>query len=93
MKIIKSAACIGMVLLLSGCTAILWGGNKIADSHRVNVLKMQDNVTDVFKYKNIAASVVQGKVNIPLIIPSEGIAFLGEKNVYILTRGLMNYCV
>lgn len=87
MKITKSAACIGMVLLLSGCTALLWGGNKVAGSHQVNVMKMQDNVTDVFQYKNLAASVVQNKDRIPLLIPSEGIAFLGEKNVYILTRG------
>lgn len=79
MKITKSAACISVVLLLSGCTAILWGGNKVAGSHRVNVMKMQDNVTDIFQYKNLAASVVQDKTNIPLIIPSEGIAFLGRK--------------
>lgn len=87
MKRTKSATCIGMALLLSGCTAILWGGNKVAGSHQVNVMKMQDNVTDIFQYKNLAASVVQDKTKIPLIIPSEGIAFLGEKNVYILTRG------
>lgn len=87
MKITKSAACIVMVLFLSGCTAILWGGNKVSGSHRVNVMKMQDNVTDIFQYENISASVVQDKTNIPLIIPSKGIAFLGEKNVYILTRG------
>ena len=48
---------------------------------------MQDSVTDIFQYENISASVVQDKTNIPLIIPSEGIAFLGERNVYILTRG------
>ncbi|TWW03445.1 hypothetical protein, partial [Klebsiella sp. ME-303] len=53
----------------------------------VNVMKMQDSVTDIFQYENISASVVQDKTNIPLIIPSEGIAFLGERNVYILTRG------
>lgn len=87
MKITKSAACTGMVLLLSGCTAILWGGNKVAENHRVNVMQMQDNVTDIFQYKNLAASVVQGKTSISLIIPSEGIAFLGEKNIYILTKG------
>ncbi|EUB39827.1 hypothetical protein HMPREF1502_3982 [Klebsiella sp. AS10] len=50
-------------------------------------MKMQDSVTDIFQYENISASVVQDKTNIPLIIPSEGIAFLGERNVYILTRG------
>ncbi|MEN0585188.1 MULTISPECIES: hypothetical protein [unclassified Kosakonia] len=87
MKITKSSACIVMVLLLSGCTAILWGGNKVSGSHLVNVMKMQDDVTDIFQYENISASVVQDKTNIPLIIPSKGIAFLGEKNVYILTRG------
>ncbi|WP_189087210.1 hypothetical protein [Klebsiella michiganensis] len=87
MKITKFVACIVMVLLLSGCTAILWGGNKVSGSHRVNVMKMQDSVTDIFQYENISASVVQDKTNIPLIIPSEGIAFLGERNVYILTRG------
>lgn len=87
MKITKFVACIVMVLLLSGCTAILWGGNKVLGSHRVNVMKMQDSVTDIFQYENISASVVQDKTNIPLIIPSEGIAFLGERNVYILTRG------
>lgn len=79
MKITNFAACIVMVLLLAGCTAILWGGNKFSGSHRVNVMKMQDNVTDIFQYENISASVVQDKTNIPLIIPSEGIAFLGEK--------------
>ena len=87
MKITKSAACTLMVLLLSGCTAILWGGNKISGSHKMNVIKMQDNVTAIFQYENISASVVQDKTNIPLTVPSKGIAFLGEKNVYILTRG------
>lgn len=87
MKITKSAACISMMLLLSGCTVVLWGGNKVAQTHQVNVVQMQDNVTDIFQYKNLAASVVQGKTSIPLLIPSEGIAFLGEKNIYILTKG------
>lgn len=87
MRITKSAACISMVLLLSGCTALLWGGNKVASSHSVNAMQMQDNVTDIFQYKNLAASVVQGKNSIPLNIPSEGVAFHGEKNIYILTKG------
>ena len=66
MKITKFVACIVMVLLLSGCTAILWGGNKVSGSHRVNVMKMQDSVTDIFQYENISASVVQDKTNIPV---------------------------
>lgn len=87
MKKTKSAACISMALLLSGCTVLLWGGNKVAETHQVNAMQMQDSVTDIFQYKNLSASVVQDKTSIPLIIPSEGIAFLGEKNVYILTKG------
>ncbi|CNI47340.1 YidX family protein [Yersinia pekkanenii] len=87
MKITKSAACFSLVLLLSGCTAVLWGGNKVTESRMEKVTQLKDNVTGVFQYKNLAASVVKGKSNIPLTIPSEGIAFLGEKNIYILTHG------
>lgn len=87
MKITKSAVCISMVLLLSGCTALLWSENKVAESHKFKVLKMQDNVSEIFQYKNLAASVMQGKYSTPLIIPTEGIAFLGDENIYILTKG------
>jgi hypothetical protein len=73
--------------MLSGCTALLWGGNKVTESHTVKVTQIKDNVTGVFQYDNLAASVVQGSSSKSLIIPSAGVAFMGEKNIYILTRG------
>ncbi|WP_409075894.1 hypothetical protein ACF2G4_08905 [Pantoea sp. C3] len=87
MKIVKMVACLGALLLLSGCTVVLWGGNKVADKRTEKHVQVQDNVDGVFQYKNLAASVLQGESKITLDIPPEGIAFLGEKNIYILTRG------
>lgn len=87
MKTIKVAACLSMLFLLTGCTALLWGGNKVTESKTVKTPQFRDNVTSVFQYKNLAASVVQDKTSTPLIIPSTGVAFLGEQNIYILTRG------
>ncbi|EPN2807501.1 hypothetical protein ACTWOG_005260 [Serratia marcescens] len=87
MKIVKIVACLGALLLLSGCTVVLWGENKVADKRTEKHVQVQDNVDGVFQYKNLSASVLQEKSRVTLDIPPEGIAFLGEKNIYILTRG------
>ncbi len=87
MKTILIAVCFSILCMLSGCTAILWEGNKVAESYTEKVTQMKDNVTDVFQYNNLAASVVQDNSSKSLIVPSEGVAFLGDKNIYILTRG------
>ncbi|MEI2264058.1 hypothetical protein [Erwinia sp. CGal63] len=74
-------------LLLSGCTALLWNGNEVTTSYTERKLQFQDKVTAIYQYKNLAASVIQEKKKVPLHIPAEGVAFVGEKNIYILTRG------
>jgi hypothetical protein len=51
------------MLLLSGCTALLWGGNKVAEPKTERHIQIQDSVTGVFQYKNLAVSVVQGNKN------------------------------
>ncbi|MDM6959545.1 hypothetical protein [Klebsiella michiganensis] len=87
MKRLRIFTCLGVMLLLSGCTALLWGGNKVAEPKTERHIQIQDSVTGVFQYKNLAVSVVQGNKKTPVKIPSEGVAFVGEKNIYILTRG------
>lgn len=87
MKIIKVIACLGVLLLLSGCTVGLWHDNRVTEKRTIKHIHVEDNVDGVFQYKNLAVSVLQGKNHVALDIPPEGIAFLGEKNIYILTQG------
>lgn len=87
MKKTKIAACLSMALLLSGCTVLLWGGNKVVETHSVTKLQIQDNVIGAFNYSNVKLSASRGSLVTPVDIPSEGVAFLGEKNVYIIVRG------
>lgn len=92
MKRLRIFTCLGVMFLLSGCTALLWGGNKVAEPKTERHIQIQDSVTGIFQYKNLAVSVVQGSKKTTVNVPSEGVAFVGEKNIYILTRGLMNFC-
>lgn len=87
MKITKSVVCFGMALLLSGCTVLLWGGNKFVGTEQVTKLQIQDNVIGAFNYSNVKLSASRGSLVTPVDIPSAGVAFLGEKNVYIMVRG------
>ena len=87
MKRLGILTCLGVMFLLSGCTALLWGGNKVAEPKTERHIQIQDNVTGVFQYKNLAVSAVQGSKKTPVKVPSEGIAFVGQKNIYILTQG------
>lgn len=69
MKRLRIFTCLGVMFLLSGCTALLWGGNKVAEPKTERHIQIQDSVTGVFQYKNLAVSVVQGSkkttVNVP----------------------------
>lgn len=87
MKITKFAACLSMALLLSGCTVLLWGGNKVVETRSVTKLQIQDDVIGAFNYSNVKFTASRGSLVTPVDIPSEGMAFLGEKNVYIIVRG------
>lgn len=87
MKRLKIFTCLGVMFLLSGCTALLWGGNKVAEPKTERHIQIQDSVTGVFQYKNLAVSAVQGSKKAAINVPSEGVAFVGEKNIYILTQG------
>ncbi|MFP5973554.1 YidX family protein [Enterobacter mori] len=87
MKRLRILTCLGVMFLLSGCTALLWGGNKVAEPKTERHIQIQDNVTGVFQYKNLAVSAVQGSKKTPVKVPSEGVAFVGQKNIYILTQG------
>ncbi|EOL8968883.1 hypothetical protein ACTV2D_000530 [Cronobacter dublinensis] len=79
MKRLRIFTCLVVMFLLSGCTALLWGGNKVAEPKTERHIQIQDSVTGVFQYKNIAVSVVQENKKTPVKIPSEGVAFVGEK--------------
>ncbi|WP_407437484.1 hypothetical protein [Lelliottia sp.] len=87
MKHFRILACVGVMLLLSGCTALLWGVNKVAEPKTEMKIQIQDEVTGVFQYKNLAVSAVQGNKKTAVNVPPEGVAFIGEKNIYILTQG------
>lgn len=87
MKRLRILTCLGVMFLLSGCTALLWRGNKVAEPKTERHIQIQDNVTGVFQYKNLAVSAVQGSKKTPVKVPSEGVAFVGQKNIYILTQG------
>jgi hypothetical protein len=74
------------MLLLSGCTALLWGGNKVAEPKTERHIQIQDSVTGVFQYKNLAVSVVQGNKK-RLLKSLLKVSPLSVKKIYILTGG------
>lgn len=82
MKIILSV----IFIQLSGCTAILWGENSVADTKIKERTLISDEVTAAFYYENLSASAIQGKTQVRVEIPRDGVAFKGE-NIYILTTG------
>ncbi|MDA6465502.1 hypothetical protein OSL33_16450, partial [Escherichia coli] len=63
------APSLGVMYLLSGCTALLWGVNKVAEPKTERHIQIQDSVTGVFQYKNLAVSVVQGSKKLLLTFP------------------------
>lgn len=87
MKHLRLLTCLGVMFLLSGCTALLWGGNKVAGPKTERHIQIQDSVSGVFQYNNLAVSAIRASKKTTVNVPSDGIAFVGEKNIYILTQG------
>lgn len=86
MRFVKTVL-LSFVFLVSGCTALLWGGNKVVEHQYGYSTVIDDNVTAAFQYKNLSVTALQGTSSIKVAIPENGVAFLGKKNVYILTSG------
>lgn len=72
---------------LSGCTAIVWLEQDVIETKRNEHVLISDEVTGVFYYENLSASAIQGETRTRVDIPHNGVAFHGEKNIYILTKG------
>ena len=86
MRFVKTVL-LSFVFLASGCTALLWSGNEVVEHRYGYSTVIEDNVTAVFQYKNLSVTALQGTSSIKIAIPENGVAFLGKKNVYILTAG------
>ncbi|MBE4855528.1 hypothetical protein IM311_15800 [Enterobacter cloacae complex sp. P40RS] len=87
MHLLKKIILSVIFIHLSGCTAILWGGNSVIETKKKERTLISDEVTAAFYYENLAASAIQGKTQVRVDIPQNGVAFQGEKNIYILTKG------
>lgn len=87
MHLLKKIILSVIFIHLSGCTAILWGGNSVIEIKKKERALISDEVTAAFYYENLAASAIQGKTQVRVDIPQNGVAFQGEKNIYILTKG------
>jgi uncharacterized protein YceK len=87
MHLLKKIILSVIFIHLSGCTAILWGGNSLTETKTKEHTLISDEVTAAFYYENLAASAIQGKTQLRVGIPQNGVAFQGEKNIYILTKG------
>lgn len=87
MHLLKKIILSVIFIHLSGCTAILWGGNSVIETKKKERTLISDEVTAAFYYENLAASAFQGKTQVRVDIPQNGVAFHGEKNIYILTKG------
>lgn len=87
MHLLKKIILSVIFIHLSGCTAFLWGGNSVIETKKKERTLISDEVTAAFYYENLAASAIQGKTQVRVDIPQNGVAFQGEKNIYILTKG------
>lgn len=77
------------IFLLNGCTAFLWVFNNPKESHRHSerVEAYSDEIQSSFEYKNVtldtkSPSGTTGRIE----LPSEGVGFIGKKNVYFVTK-------
>ena len=86
MRFVKTVL-LSFVFLTSGCTALLWNGNEVVKHRYGYSTVIEDKVTAAFQYKNLSVTALQGTSSIKVAIPENGVAFLGKKNVYILTSG------
>lgn len=86
MRFVKNVL-LSFVFLASGCTALLWNGNEVVEHRYGYSTVIEDKVTAAFQYKNLSVTALQGTSSIKVAIPENGVAFLGKKNVYILTAG------
>jgi len=86
MRFVKNVL-LSFVFLASGCTALLWNGNEVVEHRYGYSTVIEDKVTAAFQYKNLSVTALQGTSSIKVAIPENGVAFLGKKNVYILTSG------
>lgn len=86
MRFVKTVL-LSFVFLTSGCTALLWNGNEVVEHRYGYSTVIEDKVTAAFQYKNLSVTALQGTSSIKVAIPENGVAFLGKKNVYILTSG------
>ncbi|EKS7793732.1 hypothetical protein JGK43_002049 [Edwardsiella piscicida] len=76
-------------VILSGCTPILWTLNNPNDSrrHSERVEAYSDEIQSAFEYKNVNLSTksLSGETG-SIELPSEGVGFIGKKNVYFVTQ-------
>lgn len=86
MRFVKNVL-LSFVFLASGCTALLWNGDEVVEHRYGYSTVIEDKVTAAFQYKNLSVTALQGTSSIKVAIPENGVAFLGKKNVYILTAG------
>lgn len=87
MKLINITSVFAIALLLSGCTALLWEVNKPTERDVKYCTEIKDNVFSVMQYENLQLLATQDGKTSQLGIPQQGVAFLGEKNIYILSKG------
>lgn len=87
----KLLACFLSVSILSstGCvTAIVWQSNAVNETKTREHVDLKDNIVSVFEYKDIS---IKNKLTHEKLkdieIPTSGYGFLGDKYIYILTKG------
>ncbi len=76
-----------LVSLTTGCTMNLWDSNPVKTLEYKITTEMTDYVMNSFQYKNLRLLSQQGRSEQDLNIPAEGVGFLGENYIYILTSG------
>lgn len=87
MTLIRCLVCAFAILSLCGCTVLIWGVNP-STSQQIKYRKVaSDNIGGVYRYKGLQASVVNNRTSYPVGIPPDGLAFVGKKNIYVVTAG------
>lgn len=86
-RIMRLGSIVLCLLALSGCTLEMWKNNQVIEKEPVKNIVMTDSVISFFRYQDLKITAKAGDKGQVISLPQQGIGFLGENNIYFLTKG------